>query len=292
MGLHGAGIPLDKGKRTRARNYSRSQIMPHALQRVCAMIETSVVRRQMLSLLIGAAMLGACSVQLVSPYSADLQRRASDMVAEVSAWDLHMQNISGTVGSDPRHSDVQTALQNWQGEVDAMTGIALGLDPGIVRCDEVAGRVAAGIRPLLPKSMTAGLPPAGAAPSIHSAKAQGCEVFVFNQINNDLATLQQLLDRQCRLPWLSDEYFTTLTENKAAQTVSRPPRPATMQAGSARSKTPNGPTSDEQALARARCGALFGGGGIAQNGPAVSNLVHDLQAIVYIESRKKPSTGG
>lgn len=238
-------------------------------------------------------MLGGCSVKLVSPYSGDLQRRASDMVAEVSAWELHMQSNAGTAATDPRSSDVQSAIQGWHGEADAMAGIALGLDPGIIRCDEIAGRVAKGIRPLLPKSLRVDLPapPPGGSVSTESGQPQGCEVFIFKQINSDLATLQQVLDRQCKLPWLSDEYFTALAENTAAQSAPRPRKSAMTRAGGAQSRATNSPPAGEQVTARSRCGALFGGGGIAQNGPAVSNLVHDLQAIVYIESRKKPSTG-
>jgi hypothetical protein len=53
--------------------------------------------------LVGALLLG-CQAQFVSPYSVDVQKRASDMISEVSAWELQMRETAGTPDADPRPS--------------------------------------------------------------------------------------------------------------------------------------------------------------------------------------------
>ena len=52
-------------------------------------------RHNIASPLLSALLLG-CQVQFVSPYSADVQKRASDMISEVSAWELQMRETAGS----------------------------------------------------------------------------------------------------------------------------------------------------------------------------------------------------
>jgi hypothetical protein len=46
--------------------------------------------------------LSGCEVEWVSPYSADLQKRATDMLTDVVAWETHMRGIAGSGAADPR----------------------------------------------------------------------------------------------------------------------------------------------------------------------------------------------
>src|SRR5271168_1645878 len=104
-------------------------------------------------------MLAGCQVQWVSPYSADLQKKATDMLADVVAWESHMREAAGTAAADPRNPDVQAKLQTWHGDVEAMSAIELGLDPGSTACDSflaaLSGRISGGLKQILPTTPAA-----------------------------------------------------------------------------------------------------------------------------------------
>ena len=74
----------------------------------------------------------ACTAQLVAPYNADLQQRASSMQAEVASWDLAMRHGAGTIADDPRNPDVIAQLNKWRGDADAMLTLAISSDPQTV----------------------------------------------------------------------------------------------------------------------------------------------------------------
>ena len=90
--------------------------------------------------LIGVLLLG-CQAQFVSPYSTDVQKRASDMIAEISAWELQMREAAGTPDADPRQLDIEAKFANWDGELEAMTAIETALAPETIRCDGLAAAV-------------------------------------------------------------------------------------------------------------------------------------------------------
>src|SRR5271156_7143272 len=94
-------------------------------------------------LILSALVLG-CQVQFVSPYSADVQKRASDMISEVSAWEVQMRVSAGTPQADPRHPDMTVTFARWNGEVEAMAATEAALDPHVIACDRVAAIVARG----------------------------------------------------------------------------------------------------------------------------------------------------
>src|SRR6516225_2596689 len=69
-------------------------------------------RHNIASPLLSALLLG-CQVQFVSPYSADVQKRASDMISEVSAWELQMRETAGTPDADPRQPNIRAQFAKW-----------------------------------------------------------------------------------------------------------------------------------------------------------------------------------
>jgi hypothetical protein len=90
--------------------------------------------------LFGALLLG-CQTQFVSPYSADVQKRASDMISEISAWELQMRETAGTPDADPRQPNIRAKFANWSGELEAMAAIETALNPDIIQCDRLAAAV-------------------------------------------------------------------------------------------------------------------------------------------------------
>ena len=98
------------------------------------------------------------AVQLVSPYNADLQQKASTMQAEVGAWDLGMRTAAGTLAADPRYPDVVAKLDGWRGEADAMLTLAVSSDPGVVKCSAALKAVHEAIVNALPPDVRAAVP--------------------------------------------------------------------------------------------------------------------------------------
>jgi hypothetical protein len=190
----------------------------------------------------------AC-VRLVSPYSADLQKRASDMTAEVAGWDWMMRGTSGQIPV----KDVQTTLAKWNGEVDAMAGLAASIDPKIISCDRIAGKMMGDVATLLPKDLKDELPTPEPQATKPDRAAQGCEASLFAMMADDIAELKGYMVSECGL--------TALKEGGAVSSPSM----------------------------TSQCRALFGGDAPGQSGPAVNNLLRDLNAVVYIEGRKKPT---
>ena len=82
------------------------------------------------------------------------------MLAEVVAWESHMRAAAGTAAADPRNPDVQTTLEKWHGEIEAMSEIELGIDPGSTVCDKfvatISGSISGGLKKLLPDTPAAG----------------------------------------------------------------------------------------------------------------------------------------
>ena len=71
-------------------------------------------------LALAALLLSDCQQQWVSPYSPELQKRASDMLSDVASWEGQIRNAAGTAAADPRHPDVQAKLNKWSGDIEVM----------------------------------------------------------------------------------------------------------------------------------------------------------------------------
>ena len=220
------------------------------------------------------ANIGACAVQLVSPYNADLQQKASTMQAEVGAWDLGMRTAAGTLAADPRYPDVVAKLDRWHGEADAMLTLAVSSDPGVVKCSAALKAVHEAIVNALPPDVRAAVP-ANAAGARGSA--MGCGSALASTLGEQIEEIRKVVLLACKLNWIDDAYFAALAQNRATA-----PKPATAP-----------PKADQDAVT-ASCQFEFSassqaptGAAGAGHGPAVSRLLRSLQAIVYIETRKK-----
>ncbi len=89
-------------------------------------------------------LLAACQANWVSPYSQDLQKRATDMLAEVTALEITMAQTTETSAADPAKPPMQTKLAGWAGEVEAMAAIESSIDPQSAACDKLLNTIAGG----------------------------------------------------------------------------------------------------------------------------------------------------
>ena len=112
---------------------------------------------------------------------------------------------------------------------------------------------------------------------------QSCEMKVFQNLAETLAEMQQVVERQCQLPWLSEDDFQTFTEHQAAAGLQG-------SAATSRAMTP-APSAVQQRVARERCAAIFRpttaqGGQNLGHGVVVGPVIGQLYDIVYIETGK------
>jgi hypothetical protein len=219
---------------------------------------------------VGLLMLGGCSVQLVAPYNPDLAQRASSLQAEIAAWDLTMLKTAGTQAADPRNSAVIATLNKWRGEREAMLTLAISNDPHTIPCAKATGDIYALVSQHIPADLKSVNPPATTS-SDDLASTSGCETVLVADIQAGIDALQSTL-QYCQLPWLTDASFTN------------PPPAARTQAAPA----------DQQMTVQKSCAAEFRPApGVPQNaaefghGRAASGILTTLQAITYIESRKR-----
>jgi hypothetical protein len=228
------------------------------------------------SVLAALLLLAACQVQWVSPYSADLQKRATDMLADVVAWETTMRSSAGTAAADPRNPAVQAKLAAWRGSVEAMAQVELGIDPGATACDSFLSRISGALTDLKQR-----LPNAPSLPATALTPITYCESLphIFERMERQVSGdtpdgygIPFLLDQQCKLPWLSDDYFTAL---KSGTAPAKPPAP----------------TPQQQTQATLTCRALFQTLPGSAHGPAVSSLITQLDAVIYRETRQAPTTG-
>jgi len=233
--------------------------------------------------------LAGCHVQWVSPYSADLEKKATDMLSDVVAWESHMRTAAGTAAADPRNPDVQAKLASWRGDIEAMSEIELGIDPGSTACDTflatISGKISGSLKNLLPS-----VPAAASSevkPITHCETLPGIFTSMTKQVTGstaDSAGIPFILDQQCKLPWLSDSYFAALQEGRATAGAASPARPASPAA------TAGTPTNVQQANAVTQCRSLFEPPNGTVHGNLVDPLIVDLGAIIYREGRQAPGT--
>lgn len=228
-----------------------------------------------LALLLGLSVpaVTGCAVQWVSPYNADLQKKSSDMLVDVVAWEAHMRAVAGTAAADPRNPDVEAKLSTWQGNIEAMAAIEISIDPGSTMCDTFLQKINGAIGNQLKTLPTApALASAGGGLGLSAPKpVTHCETLpdIFKFMDKQVTTnIPAVLTENCQLPWLSDDYFTALKEKRPAPAVPTP--------------------TDEQLGQRKKCQSLFEVPSGGLHGNAVSSLVNDLDSIIYREGREAP----
>src|SRR5690242_13260741 len=162
--------------------------------------------------LIMTAVVQGCQVQLVSPYSADVQKRASDMISEVSAWELQMRDVAGTLEADPRNAVIRALFAKWDGELEAMAAIEAALNPEIIKCDKLAAAVAQSSNAAIPEQVSPAI--AGPSNSAGLLTHQSCETQVFQNLQQTLIEMKQVVEHQCELPWLTGDYFQAISTHR------------------------------------------------------------------------------
>jgi hypothetical protein len=230
-------------------------------------------RLALVTCLLAAILVSACTPQLVSPYNVTLQQKASDMQAEVAAWDLTMRNGAGTVADDPRHPGVAATLNKWRGEADAMLTLAVSNDPRVIPCDKAAKGVYNLIAPSIPAPLRGD--PAIANPD--GATPLGCDTLLVAEVAKGIDDIEKGL-KFCRVEWVPPAWFTGVGQSRSA--APRPPAAAPSQA--AQDKLQRSCFAEFRAPSQVPAGAAD-----SKHGRAVSALLTTLQAIVYVESRKK-----
>jgi len=230
-----------------------------------------------IAIVLGAIMQG-CQVRFVSPYSADVQRRASDMISEVSAWEVQMRDAAGTPEADPRNPEIRDKFAKWDGELEAMTAIEAALSPEIIRCDRLAAAVVQSS-----KAQIAEATPAGSNSSAGAIGAHSCETQVFQNLQQTFGYLQQVVEHQCELPWLTGDDVHAIGNSRAA---------AVAQSAAVKAKSSAAaPTADQLRLARENCAKIFRPPAVqtGQNtghGVVIAPVIGQLYDIVYIETQK------
>jgi hypothetical protein len=84
-------------------------------------------------------LLSACQANWISPYSQDLQKRATDMLAQVTALEY---TLAQTTTITAAYTATQSELPGWVGEVEAMAAIESSIDPQSASCDKVLDTLA------------------------------------------------------------------------------------------------------------------------------------------------------
>lgn len=222
----------------------------------------------------------ACTIQLVAPYNPDLAQRASSLQAEVAAWDLTMRKNAGTISADPRQADIQSTLNKWRGEQEAMLTLAISSDPGTIACNKAVDAILSAVESHIPASLGAAAPaPAGD----DDATSTGCETVLVNEISAEIDRLDDPshgdagILKYCRWSWIADADFPGAAMSKPGATADHMAGTPQAREGVSQSCA----AEFEVAQGLPKHSAEFG------HGRAVSRLLRTLQAITYVESRKK-----
>ncbi len=208
------------------------------------------------------------------------------MLSDVVTWEGHMRDAAGTAAADPRNPDVQAKLEEWRGTIETMSEIEIGIDPGATACDRflatISGPVRAEFKQALPTALAAGS--STVQGPTHCETLPGIFTRMMQQVTGSTAKspgIPFILDQQCKLPWLPDEYFLALEEGRATTGAPTSARPTSVKVGK--------PTSEEEAIAVTRCRSLFEPPQGAVHGVLVDPLVIELDAVIYREGREAPS---
>jgi hypothetical protein len=144
-----------------------------------------------------ALALAACQANWISPYSADLQKRATDMLAEVTTLEITLAETDDVAAADPDKPAMQAKLAGWVGEVEAMAAIETSIDPQSAACDNVLGSIGgkaiASVEAQAARTGAMGI--AGSAPLVLK-----CESLpdIFSRMRTELVQrIPHLLSEQC-----------------------------------------------------------------------------------------------
>ena len=159
--------------------------------------------------------------------------------------------------------------------------IETALSPEIIKCDRLAAVVTQSSRIQIPANASPAI--ADSSGSGGATTHQSCEMQVFQNLTATLAEMQQVVERQCELPWLTERDFQAPTAHQAA---------AGLQGSAATSRAiTSAPSADQQRIAREKCAAIFRpsaaqGGQNLGHRVVVAPVIGQLYDIVYIETRK------
>jgi hypothetical protein len=108
----------------------------------------------------------SCQANRVSPYSADLQKRATDMLSQTTAFELTLAETSDTSAADPGKPAMMAKLAGWAGEVEAMAAIENSIDPHSAACDKALDALAGNaVQSVARQAAAAGAMQAGNTPA-------------------------------------------------------------------------------------------------------------------------------
>jgi hypothetical protein len=91
------------------------------------------------TLFLSVFLLSACQANWISPYSQDLQKRATDMLSQVTALEY---TLAQTTSATAAETATQSKLPGWVGDVEAMAAIESSIDPQSASCDKVLATLA------------------------------------------------------------------------------------------------------------------------------------------------------
>jgi hypothetical protein len=239
------------------------------------------VSKHFLWVILSAALAGvvaACAPQLVAPYNSDLAQKSSAMEAEVSTWELAMRANAGNADDDPRLATIEQMLNKWRGEAEAMLTLAISNDPGSISCNQAAAAIYNAIEPEIPRQLRSSVSAFDTSADLPAST--GCEAALVADIQSGLDDIDSAL-KYCRVTWIPDAYFKAPSQS------------------SNRSSNQTPPDKDAQEKLTRSCLAEFKEPALtspdaaatsARHGRAISHVVTTLQAIVYVENRKKAAS--
>jgi hypothetical protein len=106
---------------------------------------------------------------------------------------------------------------------------------------------------------------------------------VFQNLAETLVEMQQVVERQCELPWLTEADFQTADVHRTVVGLRR-------SATTSRADT-SAPSADQRRIGRQNCAAIFRptggqGGQSLGHGVVIAPVIGQLYDIVYVETRK------
>jgi hypothetical protein len=139
----------------------------------------------------------SCQANWISPYDADVQKRATDMLADVTAFETTLAQTRDTSAADPTKPGMQTKLAGWVGQIEAMATVQDSINPTSPACDKALNSLAGNaIRAIETQAATTGAMTAAGAPPL----VLTCESLpdVFAKMRSDLVqNIPHVLAGQC-----------------------------------------------------------------------------------------------
>jgi hypothetical protein len=146
-------------------------------------------------------LLAGCTVQLVSPYNAEIANRTVAMYEDVSVFEEHMRTLGGTVAGDPRQPELQRLFDGWWGSLQTMRALSVSNAAGVIDCAAVARWVEDRARRVTPQGAQSVSTPSvsGAVASAQPLpEKQDCQTAVIEQTLAELRAVREQFNRVCR----------------------------------------------------------------------------------------------